>query len=101
MKIKTVLIKIATGIGAILAATYYVLFKSKKDLNREEELKRLEKEVQEQKKINEEAGVNLSAQQEAQLAEIEEKKKNEEIKIKVASGNTLKQHNDLLDGLRK
>lgn len=100
-KVKSIAVKVFTGLTAVAAAVFYVLFRQSKDRYNEEKLKELEKEVEEQKAQNEAAGVVINAQQEAQLAEIAEKKKNEEIKNKVAGANNYSSHNALVDGLRK
>lgn len=100
-KIKEIAIKAFTGIAAVAAAVFYVLFKQSKNRYNDEKLSQLEKENEELRQRNEAAGVIVNAAQEAQLAELEERKRNEEIKSKVAAGNSIKQHNALLDGLRK
>lgn len=75
------ILAVLAGIGAALSAIFYVLFQQKKDEN---------------KAINQkfdDMSANLDALKEAEKAEKEVKKQNEELKEKINSGNTLDSFN--------
>ena len=98
-KIKQNFWKIISILGTVFSAVFYVLFKQKKQEERDNKLKELEKEVQ----MYKEQAAEMESESEKLLQQIENenkgRKENEE-KINSVQKNNLDNFNTVINGLR-